>query len=331
MALPVNERQAATISPEATAFLRSQPSLSGPPSLYADMASPAQVPVFRAQFQEQEDIVEEKIISDNDLVIERDTITGVPVIIVQPRQTAEDMRGKAVLNIHGGGFTIGTGRERTALLTAAELGATVYSVDYTLSPEAAFPVAIEQSLVVYRDLTARVGGRNLAGVASSSGGQIMLAAVNRARRQGLPMIAALGLYTPASDISGDGDSGVVNSDRDLMPTDLALAFAHLNYVPGADLHDPEVSPICASYDSGFPPTVVNTGTRDSLMSNSIRLYWVLREAGADVELLVSEGMWHGFNWEPALPEAIRARTAVYDFLRSRLSRAPASSRGSGSG
>jgi len=127
--------------------------------------------VFRAQFQEQEDIVEEKIISDNDLVIERDTITGVPVIIVQPRQTAEDMRGKAVLNIHGGGFTIGTGRERTALLTAAELGATVYSVDYTLSPEAAFPVAIEQSLVVYRDLTARVGGRNLAGVASSSGGR----------------------------------------------------------------------------------------------------------------------------------------------------------------
>jgi monoterpene epsilon-lactone hydrolase len=116
----------------------------------------------------------------------------------------------------------------------------------------------------------------------------------------------------------------VNSERDLMPTDLALAFAHLNYVPGADLHDPAVSPIYASYDSRFPPTVLNTGTRDSLMSNSIRLFWVLREAGVDVELLVSEGMWHGFNWEPALPEAVRARAAVYDFLRSRLSRAPGS-------
>ena len=90
-------------------------------------------------------------------------------------------------------------------------------------------------------------------------------------------------------------------------------------VPGPDLHDPAVSPIYASYDSGFPPTVINTGTRDSLMSNSVRLFWVLREAGADVELLVSEGMWHGFNWEPALPEAVRARAAVYDFLRSRLS------------
>ena len=324
MALAVNERQAATISPEATAFLRNQSSLSGPPSLYADIASPAQVPVFRAQFQEQEDVVEEKIIADNDLIIERDTISGVPMIIVHPRQIAEDMRGKAVLNIHGGGFTIGTGRERTALLTAAELGATVYSVDYTLSPEAAFPVAIEQSLVVYRDLTAQVGGRNLVGVASSSGGQIMLVTINEARREGLPMVAALCLYTPASDVSGDGDSGVVNSERDLMPTDLALAFAHLNYVPGADLHDPKVSPIYAAYDSGFPPTVLNTGTRDSLMSNSIRLFWVLREAGADVELLVSEGMWHGFNWEPALPEAVRARAAVYDFLRSRLSRTPGS-------
>ncbi len=49
MALPVNERQAATISPEATAFLHSQPSLSGPPSLYTDMGYPAQVPIFRAQ------------------------------------------------------------------------------------------------------------------------------------------------------------------------------------------------------------------------------------------------------------------------------------------
>src|SRR5205807_2281651 len=107
MALPVNERQAATISLEAATFLRNQPSLSGPPSLYADIASPAQVPVFRAQFQEQEDLVEEKIIADNGLIIEHDTISGVPVIIVRPRQTAPDMRGKAVLNIHGGGFTIG--------------------------------------------------------------------------------------------------------------------------------------------------------------------------------------------------------------------------------
>ncbi len=195
MALPVNERQAATISPEAAAFLRNQPSLSGPPSLYAEIASPAQVPVFRTHFQEQEDVVEEKIIADNDLVIERDTISGVPVIIVHPHQIAQDMRGKAVLNIHGGGFTIGTGRERTALLTAAELGATVYSVDYTLSPEALFPAAIEQCLALYRDLTARIGAGNLAGVASSSGGQIMLAMINRARREGLPMAAALGLYS----------------------------------------------------------------------------------------------------------------------------------------
>lgn len=139
MALPVNERQAATMSPEAAAFLQNRPSLSGPPSLYADIANPAQVPIFRAHFQEQEDIIEEKIIADHGLVIEHGTIGGVPVIIVRPRHTAPEMRGKAGFNIHGGGFTIGTGRERTALLTAAELGATVYSADYTLSPEAPSP------------------------------------------------------------------------------------------------------------------------------------------------------------------------------------------------
>src|ERR1700730_1216205 len=42
---------------------------------------------------------------------------------------------------------------------------------------------------------------------------------------------------------------------------------------------------------------------------------------------LGRGMWHGFNWEPALSKAVRARAAVYDFLRSRLSRAPGSGGG----
>jgi len=140
----------------------------------SERAPPAQVPTFRAQFQAQEDIVEEKLVADHGLRVEHDTIGGVPVVVVGPHETAERMRGKAVLNIHGAGFVMGTARERTALLAAAELGVTVYSVDYTLSPEAAFPTAIEQSLAVYRELAARIGAGNLVGVASSSGEQIIL-------------------------------------------------------------------------------------------------------------------------------------------------------------
>jgi hypothetical protein len=66
---------------------------------YAEIASPAQVPTFRAQFQAQEDVIEEKLVADHGLLVEHDTISGVPVVVVGPHETAERMRGKAVLNI----------------------------------------------------------------------------------------------------------------------------------------------------------------------------------------------------------------------------------------
>ena len=55
-----------------------------------------------------------------------------------------------------------------------------------------------------------------------------------------------------------------------------------------------------------------------MLSNTIRLFWKLKENGVHAELLVTDGGWHGFNWEPELDEGIRARSAMMAFLRSRL-------------
>ena len=51
-----------------------------------------------------------------------------------------------------------------------------------------------------------------------------------------------------------------------------------------------------------------------MLSSGVRLYWKLRESGCRVQLLVEEGMWHGFNWEEGIPEADRMRAAVRQFL-----------------
>jgi acetyl esterase/lipase len=51
-----------------------------------------------------------------------------------------------------------------------------------------------------------------------------------------------------------------------------------------------------------------------MLSSGIRLYWKLRDHDLPTELLVSEGMWHGFHWEPEIPEAVRARAAVRQFV-----------------
>jgi monoterpene epsilon-lactone hydrolase len=154
---------------------------------------------------------------------------------------------------------------------------------------------------------------------SSSGAQMLVSMLLVARQEGLPMpTAGCYLCTPALDLSGAGDSMITNAnDRDIMPVSLLMGMVEQNYFPeGMDQKDPFYSPIYADYNTSFPPTVITVGTRDFALSHGVRFYWKLREAGVKVELLVSEGMWHGFNWNPTLPEAIRVRGAVVEFLEN---------------
>ncbi len=91
-----------------------------------------------------------------------------------------------------------------------------------------------------------------------------------------------------------------------------------NYPPiEQDVKDPLYSPVYAQYNALFPRTVITVGTRDFALSNGVRFYWKLRDAGVEVELLISEGMWHGFNWEADMPEALQSRAAVLEFLTKR--------------
>jgi len=129
----VHERQAATMSPEAREFLRNQRSMLMPASAYTETASPAQVPACRSQFQAQEDIIEEKLIAEHDLLLEDDTIAGVPVLAVRPPETAEGMRGKAVFNLF---FENSTRTRTTFEIAAKRLSADVINLNIGVSSTA---------------------------------------------------------------------------------------------------------------------------------------------------------------------------------------------------
>jgi monoterpene epsilon-lactone hydrolase len=103
-----------------------------------------------------------------------------------------------------------------------------------------------------------------------------------------------------------------------MPLSMLIGMVRQNYQnPNVDDQDPLYSPMYADYDSSFPPTVITIGTRDVLLSTAILLYWKLKDSGVEAELFVFEGMWHGFNWEHKMPEAVQARAVVRDFLEKR--------------
>ncbi len=318
MALRNTKKQAATMSLEAVKYLAAVPHPWIPGFLLPTLTGPRQIPRFRKAFQAGEDVIEESLIARYSLTLEKTTIKDVPVLIIRPKTITPGNEHALLLNIHGGGFVMGTARERTALLMAAEVGITVYSIDYTLAPEAKYPLALNQCFAVYEEVVTHFDPKQVVGVSSSSGGALMLAVVLKAQKLNLPMIKALGMFTPAGEISGVGDSAVFNNRRDVQSADMALAIVRQNYVGEMNPRDPGISPLNDTFDTGFPPTIITTGTRDIMLSNGVRLYWKLKEINVPVELLVSEGMWHGFNWEPDLPEAMRTREIVVDFLNSQI-------------
>jgi monoterpene epsilon-lactone hydrolase len=99
-----------------------------------------------------------------------------------------------------------------------------------------------------------------------------------------------------------------------MLTSFLLGIVKQNYPCDVNFRDPLYSPLYAEFEAIFLPSAITVGTRDSLLSSGVLLYWKLRDAGVKVELLIVEGIWHGFNWEEEMPEAIRFCAAVRAFL-----------------
>jgi epsilon-lactone hydrolase len=121
---------------------------------------------------------------------------------------------------------------------------------------------------------------------------MVLSLVQRARREGLPLPGAVMSGTPWSDLSKTGDSYYTNDgvDGDLTYDGFWEAVAKL-YANGRDLRDPLLSPVYGDF-RGFPPTYLVTGTRDLLLSCTVRVQQKLLQADVPTKLEVEEGQSH---------------------------------------
>ncbi|KAI5463878.1 Alpha/Beta hydrolase protein [Mariannaea sp. PMI_226] len=320
----LTDGQKATLSPEAIKFLSNIRHIPFAKTLSPFLTSSSRVPGLRQSLSEKMAPGEAELLAKYDLRVKEIRIADIPVVVIEPPVIQPEKKTKILFNVFGGAFIMGSPRDRAALTMAAELGVRVYSIDYTKSPEAKYPVARDQCLSVFRELirngppdSSPIDPANIYAMGCSSGAQLLVSMLLVARREGLPMpTAGLYLCTPALDFTGAGDSMVTNAnDRDIMPICLLSSMVSQNYATeGINPVDPLFSPLYADYDASFPRTVITVGTRDLALSNGIRFFWKLKEAGVKVELLVSEGMWHGFNWDPVVPEALQARDAVIRFL-----------------
>lgn len=233
---------------------------------------------------------------------------GVPVFILTPNALSEGKADKVLLNFHGGGYVLGPGESGTpeALLMAGVGGYRVIMPDYRMIPEHPYPAALDDAMAVYKELLKTTSADKIGVFGSSTGGGMTLALVLRAKAEGLPLPAAIAAGTPWTDMTKTGDSYYTNDhvDNVLVSYDGWLGAAAKAYAAGHDLKEPALSPVYGDV-SGFPPTLLTTGTRDLFLSNTVRMHLKLRQAGANADLIVFEGMSHAqYHMDPAAPETV---------------------------
>ena len=216
---------------------------------------------------------------------------GVRCMKVVPENANAD---RQILYFFGGGFIQGSPFEDLPITAAlaCKTGATIVVPYYRLAPEHPFPAALDDVTEVAKVLLSETEGTLLAG--ESAGGNLTLAVTHRLRAEGHPVPKAIAALSPAADLFHQGDSQ--NADRDPFLRAARVPDVQKAYCGNGDLTSPEISPINGTFDPGFPPTFMTSGTRDLLLSGCVRLARVMRESGATVDLRIWEGMWHVFEF-----------------------------------
>ena len=233
---------------------------------------------------------------------------GARTYVIRPKNAPA---GRVYLDFHGGGLTSGAA-EATRLmgcLAAVRTGLETYAVDYRMPPDHPYPAALDDGLAAYRALLERFGAGRIVVGGISAGGNVAAALALRARDEGLPLPAGLILLTPQIDLTESGDSFQTNRYIDLLLPQ-GLSVANQLYAGGHDLAHPYLSPLFGDFTKGYPRTLLQAGTRDLFLSNTVRMHRALLRANIPVELHIFEGMPHGgFGGAPEdeeLDAAVRA-------------------------
>jgi epsilon-lactone hydrolase len=237
---------------------------------------------------------------------EQVTIAGVNCYILTPGNIPEQNRNRLLVHVHGGGYVFGPGESATreAVLMAGFGHFKVISIDYRMPPDFPYPAAMDDAMAVWKDVVKTNDPKKMAIFGTSTGGGMTLAMVLRAKTEGLPLPAATAPGTPWSDMTKTGDTFFTNEkvDNVLVSNDGWLGEAAKLYANGHDLKDPQLSPIYGDL-TGFPPTILTSGTRDLFLSNTVRVHRKLRQAGVVADLHVFEGQSHAqYAGDPDAPE-----------------------------
>ncbi|MFJ3867161.1 alpha/beta hydrolase [Streptomyces nigra] len=234
------------------------------------------------------------------------TVAGGPtgevrVRIVRPAGVTGTL--PVIVYLHGAGWVFGNAHTHDRLVRelAVGAGAAVVFPEYDLSPEARYPVAIEQNHAVARWVVAEGAGHGLdagriAVAGDSVGGNMAAALTLMAKRRGdVPLVAQV-LFYPVTDASFDTESYHRFAEGYFLRRDAMRWFWDQYTTDAAERAQITASPLRATVEqlTGLPPALVVTAEADVLRDEGEAYANKLREAGVPVTAVRYQGAIHDF-------------------------------------
>jgi epsilon-lactone hydrolase len=319
MAVPVSEY----LSPEGKAYLTEHLKNMLKPAM---LVQPNGIPPFLAGYLARQRIL---------FPVNRQetSVGGVHAYVYTPKSGIAPNNAKRVLiDLHGGGFheCWPACAELESIPIAALARIKVVSLDYRQGPKYRFPAASEDVAAAYRELLKTYRSENIGIYGCSAGGMLTGESVAWFQKHGLPRPGAVGIFcagmTMGAGFGGDANymSAPIGEARSFAPPrpkpgDKASAPSALGYFQGTNLHDPLVAPANSlQVLAKFPPTLVITATRGFELSSAVYTHSLLVKEGVDAELHVWEGMFHGFFYNPDVPESRDCYSVIVKFFDRHL-------------
>ncbi|GAC1344502.1 MAG: alpha/beta hydrolase [Myxococcales bacterium] len=268
-----------------------------------------------------------------DVDVEDTTVPGGPsgtvsVRILRPKGASGKL--PVTLYIHGAGWVFGNNHTHDRLIReiAVGTGAAVIFPNYSLSPEARYPVAIEENYAVAvwvakHGAEKNLDGTRLAVAGDSVGGNMAAALTLMAKERSGPALAAQVLFYPVTNASFDTASYKQFATGYFLRRDAMQWFWNQYTTKPAERAQITASPLRASLQQlkGLPQALVITGEADVLRDEGEAYANKLRSAGVPVTAVRYQGITHDFVMLNALRGTHAAQGAIsqaVSFLKDAL-------------
>ncbi|MCX7746686.1 MAG: alpha/beta hydrolase [Clostridia bacterium] len=231
--------------------------------------------------------------------------------------TQNSSKQNVILYFHGGGYNQGSSITHRKLVAhiAHSTNLPVMIHNYPLAPENPYPAALNSSEQVYTWLLDNgFKPENILLGGDSSGGGLALALMLLLKSKNYLLPKAAFLLSPMLDLTFSGDTikTCAQSDPLIFEEDLLLTASY--YCSDESPYNPLISPVYGEFE-GFPPLLIQVGSDELLLSDSIRVAEKAKAAGVDVRLDIWNEMWHVFQaWVEDVPEANRAIEKIGRFM-----------------